>query len=256
VLLTRSRLCPRPKPGSSLHLHVLGTPPAFVLSQDQTLREELLQLHKRVVRGTTRRCDNTTSSHRRCGKPLGLSLVGSDPRATRHRRLGRRAGAPVHRELRDARRGQSWHRRLSRSAKRTKATAASNLDTLLGRGIDRRVRMLLSFQRPSHLSEKGLPSRGAHPGPIRIPERTGEYSAETAPRERARGRRRYRPRQHSGRARKLPGRSRRGRAGDRRSRSSRPAARCRARARRRRSGSIPRARSARRVGARASCCRG
>src|SRR6202044_2567771 len=42
VLLTRSRLCPRPKPGSSLHLHVLGTPPAFVLSQDQTLREELL----------------------------------------------------------------------------------------------------------------------------------------------------------------------------------------------------------------------
>src|SRR5471032_1429992 len=47
VLLTRSRLCPRPKPGSSLHLHVLGTPPAFVLSQDQTLREELL---RRVVR--------------------------------------------------------------------------------------------------------------------------------------------------------------------------------------------------------------
>src|SRR3954466_17756 len=43
VLLTRSRLCPRPKPGSSLHLHVLSTPPAFVLSQDQTLREELLR---------------------------------------------------------------------------------------------------------------------------------------------------------------------------------------------------------------------
>src|SRR5438874_13029111 len=41
VLLTRSRLCPRASPGSSLHLHVLGTPPAFVLSQDQTLREEL-----------------------------------------------------------------------------------------------------------------------------------------------------------------------------------------------------------------------
>ena len=41
MLLTRSRLCPRPKPGSSLHLHVLSTPPAFVLSQDQTLRESL-----------------------------------------------------------------------------------------------------------------------------------------------------------------------------------------------------------------------
>src|SRR5712675_3726889 len=40
VLLTRSRLCPRPKPGSSLNLHVLGTPPAFVLSQDQTLRKK------------------------------------------------------------------------------------------------------------------------------------------------------------------------------------------------------------------------
>src|SRR3954471_4428323 len=41
VLLTRSRLCPGASPGSSLHLHVLSTPPAFVLSQDQTLREEL-----------------------------------------------------------------------------------------------------------------------------------------------------------------------------------------------------------------------
>src|SRR3979490_3651041 len=41
VLLTRSRLCPRASPGSSLHLHVLSPPPAFVLSQDQTLREEL-----------------------------------------------------------------------------------------------------------------------------------------------------------------------------------------------------------------------
>src|ERR1700709_2184650 len=40
VLLTRSRLCPRASPGSSLHLHVLSTPPAFVLSQDQTLRED------------------------------------------------------------------------------------------------------------------------------------------------------------------------------------------------------------------------
>src|SRR6476646_3979257 len=39
VLLTRSRLGPRASPGSSHHLHVLSTPPAFVLSQDQTLRE-------------------------------------------------------------------------------------------------------------------------------------------------------------------------------------------------------------------------
>ena len=45
VLLTRSRLCPRASPGSSLHLHVLSTPPAFVLSQDQTLREITKSCH-------------------------------------------------------------------------------------------------------------------------------------------------------------------------------------------------------------------
>src|SRR3954453_15497126 len=52
VLLTRSRLCPRPKPGSSLHLHVLSTPPAFVLSQDQTLRERLAW----IFSGTSNGC--------------------------------------------------------------------------------------------------------------------------------------------------------------------------------------------------------
>ena len=40
MLLTRSPLSPRPKPGFSLDLHVLSAPPAFVLSQDQTLRED------------------------------------------------------------------------------------------------------------------------------------------------------------------------------------------------------------------------
>src|SRR5437588_8309632 len=55
VLLTRSRLCPGPKPGSSLHLHVLSTPPAFVLSQDQTLREELLLHGPQATRFTKSR---------------------------------------------------------------------------------------------------------------------------------------------------------------------------------------------------------
>src|SRR5205814_363444 len=67
VLLTRSRLCPRPKPGSSLHLHVLGTPPAFVLSQDQTLREEL---HATAVAG---RCEITKSCQVRS------AVSGRDP---------------------------------------------------------------------------------------------------------------------------------------------------------------------------------
>ena len=42
MLLTRSPLSPAPKGRFSLDLHVLGAPPAFVLSQDQTLREEVL----------------------------------------------------------------------------------------------------------------------------------------------------------------------------------------------------------------------
>ena len=42
VLLTRPPLNPFPKELHSLDLHVLGTPPAFVLSQDQTLKTIVL----------------------------------------------------------------------------------------------------------------------------------------------------------------------------------------------------------------------
>jgi hypothetical protein len=41
VLLTRSPLGHPGKPGASLDLHVLSAPPAFVLSQDQTLHQDL-----------------------------------------------------------------------------------------------------------------------------------------------------------------------------------------------------------------------
>ena len=41
VLLTRSPLDNGPKAAASFDLHVLSTPPAFVLSQDQTLRRDL-----------------------------------------------------------------------------------------------------------------------------------------------------------------------------------------------------------------------
>ena len=47
VLLTRSPLEYFPKEAFPLDLHVLSTPPAFVLSQDQTLRESLLQRRRR-----------------------------------------------------------------------------------------------------------------------------------------------------------------------------------------------------------------
>jgi hypothetical protein len=39
VLLTRLPLSARPKSSFPFDLHVLGTPPAFILSQDQTLRK-------------------------------------------------------------------------------------------------------------------------------------------------------------------------------------------------------------------------
>src|SRR6185503_10536364 len=54
VLLTRSPLSPVPKDRFSLDLHVLSAPPAFVLSQDQTLREESVR----------RQADETSSSRR------------------------------------------------------------------------------------------------------------------------------------------------------------------------------------------------
>ena len=40
MLRTRSPLIPEPKLRSPFDLHVLGAPPAFVLSQDQTLRRD------------------------------------------------------------------------------------------------------------------------------------------------------------------------------------------------------------------------
>src|ERR1700734_431491 len=88
VLLTRSRLGPGPKSGSSLHLHVLGTPPAFVLSQDQTLREELHKESSGIRR-------SPISYHKwqpaKSAVP-GPSLVGSDPCAHARGRMASTVG--------------------------------------------------------------------------------------------------------------------------------------------------------------------
>ena len=43
ALLTRSPLSQSPKGLTPFDLHVLGTPPAFVLSQDQTLKKLYLK---------------------------------------------------------------------------------------------------------------------------------------------------------------------------------------------------------------------
>ena len=67
VLLTRSRLGPRASPGSSHHLHVLSTPPAFVLSQDQTLRERYF-LQRAVMPGKLQIAGYTYSATGMTGK--------------------------------------------------------------------------------------------------------------------------------------------------------------------------------------------
>src|SRR5688572_21025195 len=98
VLLTRSRLCPRPKPGSSLHLHVLSTPPAFVLSQDQTLRESLAWYQRRRPKPPTiplsdqEELSSRDASAHTCGR---LDLTGSEfrPRPKAGSNLGDHSAA-------------------------------------------------------------------------------------------------------------------------------------------------------------------
>src|SRR6185437_11999364 len=182
VLLTRSRLCPGPKPGSSLHLHVLGTPPAFVLSQDQTLREELLSgrltpptFHKEssenynpltqvtvslTPRAKLRACPWRDQTHAPLGHRLRRTMVGS-PMYTK----GSEAQDEVNLGTVDSKRPNEG------SPVRRRRTW-----THISTEVGRRVCMLLSFQRPSHLFGRVLLRRG-RARIQRIPRRTGEYSA-------------------------------------------------------------------------------
>ena len=186
MLLTRSRLCPGPKPGSSLHLHVLGTPPAFVLSQDQTLREELPQ---RVVRkfvgasGGRKLCrDRRRSESWACpwwdqtlAPTVRRHIAGTDTAPSANK--GRELEPDVHRGLRSARRGQFWHRR-SRCSPREAFERRRRTWTHPRPGFGRRVCMLLSFQRPSHLFQEGDPPQGRARVLEPVPGRTDEYSAQ------------------------------------------------------------------------------
>ena len=123
VLLTRSRLCPRASSGSSLHLHVLSTPPAFVLSQDQTLREVSYTPAHPKARRITKSCQTSygTSNTRLVPRDDGILFQ------TLARRNATRGVEP----------GRAPSTRLSQKA-----------------------RMLLSFQRPSRPVGKGIPSKG------------------------------------------------------------------------------------------------
>ena len=124
VLLTRSRLCPGASPGSSLHLHVLSTPPAFVLSQDQTLREEL---SRRAVNAPLRGAARTHGGEP--GRFDGVLLVLLD------------FSMPA------VRRGSAGGRIEPGRTSDDRPEAG------------RQVRMLLSFQRPSRLCVGGDSSR-------------------------------------------------------------------------------------------------
>jgi hypothetical protein len=128
VLLTRSRLCPGPKPGSSLHLHVLSTPPAFVLSQDQTLRKSdscRCEHPKANTGGTslTKVCQIRTALGPRtqCGA-LGLTRSSI----------------------------------LAACNAEDRRCGGSNLDATKARGKSLRSHTLLSFQRPPRLLRRGL----------------------------------------------------------------------------------------------------
>ena len=144
VLLTRSRLCPRPKPGSSLHLHVLGTPPAFVLSQDQTLRERVSS--QSASRPKPRRGSSVMKSVTLVTNPFVhmRGWVVTELICIRH--LERPEPAPKRRS------SQPPRKRLS------------NLDAIRGKTQSREARasffgahMLFSFQRPC--APRGAPCR-------------------------------------------------------------------------------------------------
>jgi hypothetical protein len=120
VLLTRSRLGPGPKSGSSLHLHVLGTPPAFVLSQDQTLREELHKESSGIRRPPvgSHKWPPAKNQQSRARPWWDRTLVPMQPARSRCGRCNSSHKAKHRTALStrvgpsSTRRGQSWHRRL------------------------------------------------------------------------------------------------------------------------------------------------
>ena len=158
MLLTRSRLCPRASPGSSLHLHVLSTPPAFVLSQDQTLREELSE-----------RCTEASTRHDKLSRPTRgpytvapRSMTGSFYRSAGHalkRRTGRTWTHTTDRGF-----GRGAH---AVEFSKTAAPVAEGIppqEARSGRTLRlRRTDEYSARRRVPELSGAGLPSRSAAP---------------------------------------------------------------------------------------------
>ena len=155
VLLTRSRLCPGPKPGSSLHLHVLGTPPAFVLSQDQTLREELLTKSCQEISLALKwRCGHTAVPD---GRILGLFAGGRGPRLHARPHLAAIGSSKYTGELRGTRRVNLSNRRPASPLRSRPTTGRTWTHTRpwTGRGAH-----AVEFSKTVASWKKGIPSRG------------------------------------------------------------------------------------------------
>ena len=92
VLLTRSPLIPPASWGSPFDLHVLSTPPAFVLSQNQTLRECSSATHQPEDQQATDTTKNPLErGHQLASSPNQTHGGGPDPNSTPstwHRLLG------------------------------------------------------------------------------------------------------------------------------------------------------------------------
>jgi hypothetical protein len=92
VLLTRSPLTTTPKSNGPFDLHVLSTPPAFVLSQDQTLQQKPKEKQPHHPQAAERSQQTTThtTKHVRVGttnhtQPFNGTLLSSQRTDTHHR---------------------------------------------------------------------------------------------------------------------------------------------------------------------------
>ncbi len=171
MLLTRSRLCPRPKPGSSLHLHVLGTPPAFVLSQDQTLREELL---RRVVRRY-----NPSNGGDLWSPPATGQNPGPVPGGTRP--LRPHEGAQSTQEGSGTQDGVNLGtavRALPEGERSSDGVEPGHTSRPTNRPKSAHA---VEFSKTVAPLQEGTPPQGARPDPETAPGRTDEYSARIGP---------------------------------------------------------------------------
>src|SRR4051812_5847685 len=117
VLLTRSPLINPASWASSFDLHVLSTPPAFVLSQDQTLRKK--QSSKPGTPKGTRQTNHTkTTPHPRAGRQSRHHTSHPTRQAPgMYQKNKQTAPTPTHaptpkRQAHDQTPGPTWHQKL------------------------------------------------------------------------------------------------------------------------------------------------